>query len=313
MASGRLYVVATPIGNLGDLSPRAREVLASVDLIAAEDTRVTGRLLSLVAATGTDTRRPRDDSAERRPRDDSAERRPRDDSAERRPRMLSYREENERHLSIEIVARLEAGDDVALVSDAGTPTISDPGYRLVRAAADAGIEVVSVPGPSALVALLSISGLPTDRFRFEGFLPAKQAARRKVLESLRGAGTTVVFYEAPHRVAELLADVAELLGDPPVAAGRELTKMHEEVRRGSASEVAAGFETKEPRGEFVVAVAVAADDDALAGEALEREVQALAAEGLSAREIAARLKPRGAQRRKIYEILRQSVSSVAGD
>jgi 16S rRNA (cytidine1402-2'-O)-methyltransferase len=138
--AGRLYVVATPIGNMGDLSPRAAEILAKVDVVAAEDTRVTGRLLSRVDAKN---------------------------------RMVSYREQTEHKLSAELVGRMLAGESVALVSDAGTPTISDPGYRLVHAAAEAGIEVVSVPGPSAVIALLSVSGLPTDRFRFEGFPPAR--------------------------------------------------------------------------------------------------------------------------------------------
>src|SRR6185369_10432937 len=134
----------------------------------------------------------------------------------------------EQRLAPELVGRMLGGESVALVSDAGTPTISDPGYRLVRAAAAAGIEVVTVPGPSAITALLSISGLPTDRFRFEGFPPPRDAARARLLESLAGAGATVVFYESPRRVAGLLREIATLLGDPPVAVGRELTKMHEE-------------------------------------------------------------------------------------
>lgn len=257
---------------MGDLSPRAAEVLGSVDLVAAEDTRVTGKLLARIGATA---------------------------------RMISYREQTEHRWADELVARMLEGDSVALVSDAGTPTISDPGYRLVHAAADAGIEVVAVPGPSAVVALLSISGLPTDRFRFEGFAPAKSAARRALLESLRGAGSTVVFYESPHRVVDFLREVADALGDPSVAAGRELTKMHEEVVRGTASEVAERFSSKEPRGEFVVAVRVDAIDEELSGEALEAAVRRLHDGGLPAKEIAARLKPRGAHRRDVYEVLRR--------
>lgn len=269
--AGRLFVVATPIGNMGDLSPRAAEVLAAVDVVAAEDTRVTGKLLA---------------------------------RADAKNRMVSYREQTEHRLSADLVQRMLEGQSVALVSDAGTPTISDPGYRLVRAAAEAGIEVVAVPGPSAVIALLSVAGLPTDRFRFEGFPPAKASARRRLLEGLRGAGTTVVFYESPHRIVDFLGEVSAALGDPPVAVGRELTKMHEEVRRGAASQVAAYFGRKEPRGEFVVAVRVEAEAAELAGEALAREVEALAAQGLPAREIAAGLKARGAHRRDVYAVLR---------
>lgn len=270
--AGRLHVVATPIGNMGDLSPRAAEVLGSVDVVAAEDTRVTGKLLARVGA---------------------------------KARMVSYREQTEHRWADELVARMQEGDSVALVSDAGTPTISDPGYRLVHAAAEAGIEVVAVPGPSAVIALLSISGLPTDRFRFEGFPPSKTSARRQMLESLRGAGSTVVFYESPHRVVDFLREVADALGDPPVAAGRELTKMHEEVVRGRASEVAGRFSAKEPRGEFVLAVRVDAVEEELSGDVLEAAVRHLHDLGLPAKEIAARLKPRGAHRRDVYEVLRR--------
>jgi 16S rRNA (cytidine1402-2'-O)-methyltransferase len=277
--AGRLHVVATPIGNMGDLSPRAAEVLGSADLVAAEDTRVTGKLLARIGA---------------------------------KARMVSYREQTEHRWADELVARMLDGQSVALVSDAGTPTISDPGYRLVHAAAAAGIEVVAVPGPSAVIALLSISGLPTDRFRFEGFAPTKAAARRRLLESLRGAGSTVVFYESPHRVADFLLEVADALDDPPVAVGRELTKMHEEVRRGPASEVAAHFTAKEPRGEIVVAVRLEAAEEELAGEALEAAVRRLHDLGLAAREIAARLKPRGAHRREVYEVLRRLGAGEGG-
>lgn len=271
-AAGRLSVVATPIGNLGDLSPRAAETLAGADLIAAEDTRVSARLLALAGA---------------------------------RKEMVSYREETERRLAGELVSRMLAGEHVALVSDAGTPGISDPGYRLVCAAAEAGVEVVAVPGPSALLALLSVSGLPTDRFRFEGFAPPKSAARRRLLESLATETTTVVFYESPRRVVALLADVADVLGDPRVAVGRELTKMHEEVLRGAASEVAAAIEARGPRGEFAVAVRVEAEVAAPDEETLGAEVSALAAAGKSARDIAAELKARGVHRRDVYAALRR--------
>ncbi|HYC53914.1 MAG TPA: 16S rRNA (cytidine(1402)-2'-O)-methyltransferase [Candidatus Binatia bacterium] len=270
--AGKLYVVATPIGNMGDLSPRAGEVLGSVEVVAAEDTRVTGRLLERIDV---------------------------------RNKLVSYREENERKLAPALVARLQQGESIALVSDAGTPGVSDPGYRLVRAAADAGIEVVAVPGPSAVVALLSISGLPTDRFSYEGFPPPRAQARRRMLENLRGAGRTVVFYESPRRVKAFLDEIAEVLGDPPVAVGRELTKMYEEVLRGTAAEVAARLAEREPRGEFSIAVHVAAAEQALTGDALDAVVASMLEEGRSARDIASALKPRGAGRREVYEAIQR--------
>ena len=211
--AGRLYVVATPIGNMGDLSPRAAEVLAKVDVVAAEDTRVTGKLLARIDAKN---------------------------------RMVSYREQTERRLADDLVERMLAGESVALVSDAGTPTISDPGYRLVHAAAEAGIEVVSIPGPSAAIALLSVSGLPTDRFRFEGFPPSRASARRRLLESLRGAGTTVVFYESPHRIVDFLGEVAGVLGDPAVAAGDQVRPDPASGNRASPGQASRGQVRRDP-------------------------------------------------------------------
>jgi len=269
---GKLYVVGTPIGNLSDLSPRAAEVLSRVDVIAAEDTRVTRRLL---------------------------------ERTDRAPKLVSYREETEHRLSEKLVEDMLDGTTVALVSDAGTPCISDPGYRLVKAAAEAGIDVVAVPGPSAVIALLSVSGLPTDRFAFEGFLPARAGQRRALLESLRGSSRTVVFYESPRRVVASLDDVADVLADPSVAVGRELTKMHEEVLRGRARAVANQLRQQGTRGEFVVAVNVeAAAERALEGDALRDEVRRLLAEGLHVRDIAQRLKTRGVARRDVYAAAR---------
>jgi 16S rRNA (cytidine1402-2'-O)-methyltransferase len=267
---GKLYVVATPIGNLGDFAGRGAEALKAVDVVAAEDTRVTGRLLERFGI---------------------------------RAKLLSYRDENERQLAPRLVRDLLDGKSIALVSDAGTPCISDPGYRLVRAAAEAGVEVVSVPGPSAVVALLSISGLPTDRFSFEGFPPPRSGARRELLESLRGGARTVVFYESPRRIARFLGEMADVLGDPEVAVGRELTKMHEEVLRGRASEVAAALTERPPRGEFVVAVHVPAASDGGVGDA-RAEILRLLDEGLSARDVAERLQPRGISRREVYDVAR---------
>jgi 16S rRNA (cytidine1402-2'-O)-methyltransferase len=266
----KLYVVATPIGNLGDLSARAADVLGRADVVAAEDTRVTGRMLERFGV---------------------------------RAKLVSYREENERRLAPRLVDDMLAGKTVALVSDAGTPCISDPGYRLVRAAADAGIDVVTVPGPSAVIALLSVAGLPTDRFSFEGFPPPRAGARRKLLDSIRGADRTVVFYESPRRVVTFLEEIAAVLGDPPVAVGRELTKLHEEVLRGRAGEIAGVLRERGPRGEFVVAVDArgATQVEVVEGETLNSEVRRLLADGLSAREIADRFKARGISRRAVYE------------
>jgi len=202
---GTLYVVATPIGNMGDLSPRAREVLGSVALVAAEDTRHTGQLLTQAGIT---------------------------------TRLLSLHEHNEAGRIDEILQRLRAGDSVALVTDAGTPLISDPGYRLLAALRAADLPVSPVPGPCAAIAALSVAGLPTDRFFFEGFLPARSAARSARLRELVRRGETLVFYEATNRLADTLADAIAVFGPERAAAvGRELTKLHETVYRGSLAEV----------------------------------------------------------------------------
>lgn len=223
--AGRLYVVATPIGNLGDLGVRARETLQSCDLIAAEDTRRTGMLLNAFGIA--------------------------------KP-MLSLHVHNEDARTAALMERLRAGASIALVSDAGTPAISDPGFELVRGCAAAGIEVISVPGPCALIAALSIAGLPTDRFCFEGFLPARRAARRARLDELALEPRTLVLYEAPHRIRETLEDCAARLGGTRRAAvAREMTKVHETVYRGALDELAARA-AREPqleRGEIVLVIA----------------------------------------------------------
>ena len=233
---GRLYVVATPIGNLGDLSARARETLASAALIAAEDTRHTGVLLK---AFGISTP------------------------------MISLHDHNEAQRAPQLIERLRGGESVALVSDAGTPAISDPGFDLVRACAAAGIEVVAVPGPCALVAALSIAALPTDRFCFEGFLPARGAARRARLRDVSAEPRTLVFYESPHRIGETLADCAEYLGSARGAVlAREITKLHESVYRGSLAELAdrAAKEGDLSRGEIVLVIAGASPETAARGD-----------------------------------------------
>lgn len=220
---GVLYVVATPIGNLGDLSPRAAEVLAEVDVVAAEDTRRTGRLLAHLGL--------------------------------RRPQVSCHKFGEARHLDA-LLAPLAAGRRVALVTDGGTPAISDPGHRLVAAAHAAGHRVVAVPGPCAAVAALSVAGLTADRFLFAGFLPARTAARRDALASLAPFEGTLVFHEAPHRAIEFLDDALAVLGDRDAVLCRELTKLHEEVRRATVSALRDDLAARESvLGEIVFVVA----------------------------------------------------------
>lgn len=201
---GTIYLVATPIGNLEDITLRALRILKECDLIACEDTRHTRKLLNHY---GID-----------------------------KP-LVSYHEHNEAQRATELVRRVLAGESVAIVSDAGMPAISDPGYRVVREAIASEVRVVPIPGAVAVEAALAVSGLPTDAFRFGGFLPAKTAKRRKALEALSGDDATLIFYEAPHRILETLEDVIAVLGDRPVVVARELTKLHEEFLRGPASQV----------------------------------------------------------------------------
>jgi 16S rRNA (cytidine1402-2'-O)-methyltransferase len=252
--TGRLYVVATPIGNLGDLSARAREILQTCSLIAAEDTRHTGTLLKHF---GIQTP------------------------------QLSLHDHNERHRAPELIQKLREGAQIALVSDAGTPGISDPGFELVRAAAAAGFEIIAVPGPCAAIAALSIGGLPTDRFCFEGFLPARGAARRKRLQSLVPEQRTLVLYEAPHRLREMLEDCAEVFGgERQATVAREITKLHESTYRGSLRELLtrATSDVDLGRGEIVLVLAGApqrpADEGGPDGHggALDRVLNLLLAE-----------------------------------
>jgi len=236
--AGRLYVVATPIGNLGDFSVRARETLQRCALIAAEDTRHTGLLLRHFGISTP---------------------------------LLSLHDHNERQRAPELVLRISAGADIALVSDAGTPTISDPGYELVCACAAAGIQVIAVPGACAAVAALSVAALPAARFCFEGFLPARASARREQLLSLAGEPRTLVFYESPHRIVETLDDCREALGPGRRAAlARELTKLHESIYRGTLAELAAraAASAEFSRGEIVLIIAGAPPlpEQSMAGE-----------------------------------------------
>jgi 16S rRNA (cytidine1402-2'-O)-methyltransferase len=252
--------VATPIGNLGDLSPRALATLRDADLVACEDTRVTARLLRAHGVA--------------------------------RP-LTSYHEHNAERRRPEILERLGAGASVALASDAGTPLVSDPGYKLVRDAIAAGIAVLVVPGPSAALAALSVSGLPSDRFLVTGFLPARSAARRRTISELGAVPATLVLFESARRLPATLAELAAALGARPVAVARELTKRFEEVRRGRLDQLAAHYAAAgAPRGEVVLVVGLASNDhevqpddaelDAALREALERLPPPAAAAELAA-------------------------------
>ena len=220
---GQLVVVATPIGNLGDITARALDTLRTAALIACEDTRTTGKLLHRF---GIDTK------------------------------MAPYHEHNAEWARPKILETLRAGRTVALVSDAGTPLVSDPGYRLVQACLEEGVRVTVAPGPSAPVAALVLSGLPSASFYFGGFLPNKSAARRKALEAVRAVPSTLIFFESPNRLAASLADAAEVLGERDVAVAREITKLHEEVRRGPLGEIASHYAAAgAPKGEIVLVIA----------------------------------------------------------
>lgn len=254
--AGRLILVGTPIGNLDDLSPRAVAAMRDADVLVCEDTRRTGRLLK---AAGV-----------------------------RAKALLAVHDHNEVAQIEPLLARLLRGETVAVVTDAGMPGISDPGERLVRAAADAGIEVVVVPGPSAAIAGLVASGLPAGRFAFEGFLPRSGSGRSERLAQLVGERRTVVLYEAPHRLARTLSDLASTLGgDRRVALARELTKMHEEVWRGTLADAVARCEDVEPRGELVVVVDGAPEAPPASDDALRAALTRLVAEGATTRDAVA--------------------------
>jgi len=220
---GSLYLVATPIGNLADITHRAVQVLKDVDLIACEDTRHTNKLLNHYGVT---------------------------------TKTISYHEHNEQQRAEHLIEKLKDGSNIAVVSDAGTPSISDPGFRLVRAAIENDIAVVPVPGPSALISALIAAGLPTDEFFFAGFLPSRPNARRARLAELQSVPGTLIFYEAPHRLAATLKDAFEILGEREAVVARELTKLHEEIRRGRLSQLAVDYadRKKDIRGEIVVLI-----------------------------------------------------------
>jgi len=223
--AGRLWVVATPLGNLGDITARAREAITDCDLVACEDTRVTGGLLRHLTIS--------------------------------KP-MLAYHEHNEKDAAILIADKIAGGAKIALIADAGTPGISDPGFRVTRECRRRGLTVTPLPGPCAIVALLSASGLPTNAFRFVGFLPPKSAARRRFLEGLKEADETVVLHESCHRISDFLDEMLEILGpERVVCVGRELTKLHETIRTSALSELVPALKAGSLKGEFTVAIAPA--------------------------------------------------------
>jgi len=280
--SGVLYLVATPIGNLEDITLRALRILREVDLIACEDTRQTRKLLEHYGI--------------------------------QKP-MLSYHEHNEAKRAEELLEKLRQGCRVALVSDAGTPLISDPGYRLLSKAIEAGIPVEPIPGPSALLAALCASGLPTDCFRFAGFLPPRSNARRKALAALEHEEATVICYEAPHRILDTLADIADVLGPRPVVLARELTKIHQEFLRGTASQIRETLAARRGvKGEITLLIGRAVveplgrSEPCSDADQLRREVEAAMRSGLDRTQaLKAVARRHGLSKRELYRLV-QSVA-----
>ena len=280
---GRLQVVATPIGNLADLSARAREALSSADVIAAEDTRRTRVLLRAIGIA--------------------------------KP-LVSLHEHNESQRTPELLARLAAGETIALVSDAGTPLLSDPGLELVQRAARAGFEVHAIPGPSAITSALAVAGLPTDRFCFEGFLPSRERERRTALAALAHEPRTLVFFEAPHRILRTLADMAAEFGaERPAAVARELTKAHETIYRGTLQELLARAQAEEnfQRGEITIVVhGATAPTAGVDGQLLRRTVELLAQELPPGRVAAIAAQLTGATRAAAYALATRGASGAGG-
>lgn len=268
MSAGRLYIVATPIGNLDDITYRAVKTLKAVDAVAAEDTRHSLKLLSALGI--------------------------------QKP-LISYWSENEKARSEEVLSSLRAGFSVALISDAGTPGISDPGSVLIRKAIDEGIEVIPIPGPSAAIAALSVSGLPTEEFTFIGFLPAKSGQRRKRLQQLALEERTLVFYEAPHRILEMVHDLFAIFGDRQAFVMREISKLHEQVFRGTLSQILGQLGTSTIAGEYVVATAGMLREAIPVDVALQ-EVRALMKKGLARKEAAKRVAESfGLSKKELYD------------
>ena len=261
-----LYIVATPIGNLGDLSPRAAAILTAVDLIAVEDSRVTAKLLQHIGI--------------------------------KRP-MLPYHDHNADKVRPGLIARM-ANEAIALVSDAGTPLISDPGYKLVRDARAAGHKIVTIPGPSAVIAALTLSGLPTDRFLFAGFLPPKAKARADMLAEFKALRATLVFYETGPRLSAMLADVAEVLGNRDAAVAREITKTFEECVTGSLEDLSARYKDTPPKGEIVVLVGPAGEAAAASADDIEDALKEAMKTASPAQAAGAVARALGADRKALY-------------
>jgi 16S rRNA (cytidine1402-2'-O)-methyltransferase len=280
-APGVLYVVGTPIGNLGDLSPRARALLAAVDHLVCEDTRRSGLLLQALGL--------------------------------KRP-LISFHQHNQASRIPQLLAHLAAGASVAVISDAGLPCLSDPGEALVAAAREQGKAVICVPGPSAITTALVSSGLPCDRFCFEGFLPAKAGQRRQRLRELATEDRTLVLFEAPHRLVALLEDLLAVLGDRPLRVARELTKRHEEQVGPTVSAALTHFQERPPLGECTLVLGGApATEPVWEEEGLREALRALMAEGLSAKEASQRLAQRtGHRRRDLYALLHQTEVGETG-
>ena len=275
---GTLYVVSTPIGNLADMTDRAREVIAAADILACEDTRVTGKLLRYLGIAAS--------------------------------QKLSYHEHNEEGRTEELLARLREGLDVALVSDAGTPAISDPGFRLVRAARAEGLDVRAVPGASALLAALAVSGLPTSTFTFAGFLPPRGSARKRAIEGLGELEHSIVLFESPTRVARLLQELADAWGEREACFLREMTKLHEEHRAELLGDLAAWARNRRFKGEVTLVIGPPRkDQEDISVSALRGQFQELRDSGLSAREAAKTLaKVYGLPARSIYNELSRGES-----
>ncbi|HSW63519.1 MAG TPA: 16S rRNA (cytidine(1402)-2'-O)-methyltransferase [Dissulfurispiraceae bacterium] len=268
MPGGRLYIVATPIGNLEDITYRAVRILKAVDAIAAEDTRHSLKLLSALGI--------------------------------QKP-LISYWSENEKARSEEVLSSLRAGFSVALISDAGTPGISDPGSVLIKKAIEGGIEVIPVPGPSAAIAALSVSGLPTEEFTFIGFLPPKSGQRRKRMEQLALEERTIVFYEAPHRIVEMVEDLLAVFGDRQALVMREISKLHEQTFRGSLSQIFERLATSTIAGEYVVAVAGMMKESVSIDVALQ-EIRALMKKGFGRKDAVKRVaESYGLSKKELYD------------
>ena len=269
---GKLYLVGTPIGNLEDITLRAIRILKEVDCIAAEDTRRTGKLLQHLQI---------------------------------KTPQISYHEHNQDRRTPELIARLQQGEEIALVTDAGMPSISDPGVELVSAAIAANIPVIPIPGPTAAISALAASGMPTERFTFEGFLPSKESERQERLELLRSETKTVILYEAPHRILKTLTDLAAVVGNREIVLARELTKIHEEFWRGSIEEAIAMYTNeRQPKGEYTLVLKGAAETSLISSVAeIERELQQLLERGMTRSQASRHLaKLTSLSRREIYQL-----------